>query len=126
MQAVKQVYASLPPDQRAKTSVLTSNYGEAGVLSLLAEPSSLPPIISGHNNYCLWGPGSCTGDVLILVGYSQSDVQGVHDLFGSITPVATATCELCTDLGKSVPISVVSEPTRAIFPEQSPLVKHYD
>src|SRR5437868_3635049 len=47
---VEQVYAALPPAQRAQACVLTSNYGEAGALSQLAAPGRLPPIISGHNN----------------------------------------------------------------------------
>ena len=69
-QTVEQVYAALPPAQRAQACVLTSNYGEAGALSQLAAPGRLPPIISGHNNYYLWGPGTCTGQVLIGVGLS--------------------------------------------------------
>ncbi len=35
---VEQVYAALPPEQRAQACVLTSNYGEAGALSLLPRP----------------------------------------------------------------------------------------
>jgi Dolichyl-phosphate-mannose-protein mannosyltransferase len=58
---MERVYADLPPTQRVQACVLTSNYGEAGALQQLAPPGRLPPVISGHNNYSLWGPGRCTG-----------------------------------------------------------------
>ena len=125
-QAVENVYAGLPPAQRAQVCVLTSNYGEAGALSQLAAPGRLPPVISGHNNYDLWGPGTCTGQVLIVVGYSASDVQGLHAFYAHITLAATERCQYCVAYEKNLPIYVVSSPTTSIFPRLWPLVKHYD
>ena len=125
-QTVEQVYAGLPPAQRAQACVLASNYGEAGALSQLAAPGRLPPIISGHNNYYLWGPGTCTGQVLILVGYSPSDVQGVGDLYADITLAAIERCQYCTALESNVSVYVLSGPTSPIFPQQWASVKHYD
>jgi len=77
--------------------VLTSNYGEAGALSQLAAPGSLPPIISGHNNYYLWGPGTCTGQALIAVGYSPSDFQQspAHYAAAQQPPEASSTTKRC-------------------------------
>ncbi|HVC32374.1 MAG TPA: glycosyltransferase family 39 protein, partial [Chloroflexota bacterium] len=123
---VEQVYAALPPAQRAQACVLTSNYGEAGALQLLAAPGRLPPVISGHNNYYLWGPGTCTGKVLILVGYSPSDVQGVRALYAQITLAATQRCPYCVAYEKNLPIYVLSGPTTSIFPRRWSSVKHYD
>ena len=123
---VEQVYAGLPPAQRAQACVLTSNYGEAGALQLLATPGRLPPIISGHNNYYRWGPGTCTGQVLIVVGFSPSDVQGARTLYTQITLAATERCPYCVDFERVLPIYVSSRPTGAIFPRQWPSVKHYD
>jgi hypothetical protein len=75
---VERVYAVLPSAQRAQAYVLTSNYGEAGALQLLGRPGRMPPVISGHNNYYLWGPGRCTGAELITVGYGPGDMQSAH------------------------------------------------
>ncbi len=124
-QTVERVYAALPPAERARACVLTSNYGEAGALSLLAAPGRLPPVISGHNNYYLWGPGNCTGEVLILVGFSQSDVEAVRALYSDIRLAATETCQYCTPLEKSVPIYVVSGAAGRIFPAKWSLTKAY-
>lgn len=123
---VEQAYAALPPEQRAQACVMTSNYGEAGALSQLAAPGRLPPIISGHNNYYLWGPGTCTGDVLILVGYSASDVEGVGALYADIAPAAVERCRYCAASEANVPIYVLSGPKSAIFPQKWSSVKHYD
>ncbi|MCL4544741.1 MAG: glycosyltransferase family 39 protein [Chloroflexi bacterium] len=125
-QTVEQVYAALPPAQRAQACVLTSNYGEAGALQQLAPRGHLPPVISGHNNYYLWGPGRCTGQVLIVVGYSARDIQGVRALYAQITLAATERCRYCVSYEQTLPIYVLSGPTSPIFPRQWPLVKHYD
>ena len=125
---VEEVYAALPAEERAKACVLTSNYGEAGALSLLAAPGRLPPIISGHNNYSLWGPGSCTGQVLIVVGYSPSDLQAASAYYRNVTLSATARCPNCVDYERELPVYVLSGPARSNFDFASlwPLLKHYD
>jgi len=62
-------YRSLPPDERARACIYTTNYGEAGAMDLLGkkmEPS-LPPAIAGQNSYWMWGTHGCTFDVVIGV-----------------------------------------------------------
>ncbi len=121
---VVQVYDALPPAQRAQVCVVASNYGEAGALSQLAAPGRLPPIISGHNNYYLWGPGTCTGQVLIGVGYSLDDFK---DTYADIALAATQRCQYCVSFEQNVPIIVASNPTMPINLAQLwPSVKHYD
>ncbi len=123
-QTVEQVYGGLPPAQRAQACVLTSNYGEAGALSQLAAPGRLPPIISGHNNYYLWGPGTCTGQVLIGVGYSLADFKGTY---ADIALAAIQRCQYCVGFENDLPIVVASNPTISInLARLWPLVKHYD
>jgi hypothetical protein len=124
-QTVEQVYAALPPEQRAQACVLTSNYGEAGALSQLSAPGRLPPVISGHNNYYLWGPGTCTGEVLILVGYSASDVQGVAALYADITLAAIQRCQYCIAYENNLSVYVLSRPSTSIFPSLWSSVKHF-
>ncbi|MBF6613026.1 MAG: glycosyltransferase family 39 protein [Chloroflexi bacterium] len=125
-QTVEQVYDALPPQQRAQACVLTSNYGEAGALQQLAAPGRLPPVISGHNNYYLWGPGSCTGQVLIAVGYSPADFQGPPTHYAHITLAATERCEYCIAYENNLPITVVSGPTESNPIRLWPSVKHYE
>jgi hypothetical protein len=65
---VAKVYWSLPPDERAHAVFFGNNYGEAAAIDLFGRRLGLPPAISGHNNYYLWGPRGHTGRVIIIIG----------------------------------------------------------
>jgi hypothetical protein len=120
---VEQVYDALPPEQRAQACILASNYGEASALVELSAPGRLPPVISGHNNYYLWGPGKCTGSLLIGVGYSPADFQAAY---GQVTLAAVHKCENCVSFEQNVPIVVASNPKIGNILGQWSSVKHYD
>ena len=49
-------YFSLPPEERANTIIVASNYGEAGAIDLLGVQPGLPHAWSAHQNYFYWGP----------------------------------------------------------------------
>ena len=123
---VEQVYAALPPVQRVQACVLTSNYGEAGALQLLGRAGRMPPVISGHNNYYLWGPGTCTGQVLIIVGYAPRDLQRAHARYAHITLAATERCPYCVAYENDLPIYVLSGLTGSSLARLWPALKHYD
>lgn len=65
---VARYYHSLPPDEQKKTAIYCGNYGEAGAIDFYGRKYGLPPAISGHQNYFLWGPHGATGESIILVG----------------------------------------------------------
>ncbi len=48
-------YDSLPPNERARTSILVDNYGEAAALDVYGTAYGIPPALSGHNQYFFWG-----------------------------------------------------------------------
>lgn len=49
-------YDSLPADERAKTSIRTGNYGEAGAINEFGGKYGLPKAITAHQNHYFWGP----------------------------------------------------------------------
>ena len=59
------VYDALPPAQRARASIFTGNYGEAGAIALYGPTYHLPQPLSAHNNYWIWGPGKA-GDATVI------------------------------------------------------------
>jgi hypothetical protein len=65
---VGRYYQSLPEAERKKTVIYCGNYGEAGAIDFYGPRYGLPPAISGHQNYFLWGPHGYTGESIILVG----------------------------------------------------------
>ncbi len=120
---VERVYAALPPAQRAQACVLTSNYGEAGALQLFGQPGRLPPVINGHNNYYVWGPGRCTGQVLIGVGFALADIRHTY---AHTTLAATQRCRYCVSFEQDLPIVVGFNPRIPNPLRLWPAVKHYD
>jgi hypothetical protein len=52
---VGQAWQAIPIAERARTAIKVDNYGEAGALDVYGGPYGLPPALSGHNQYYLWG-----------------------------------------------------------------------
>lgn len=48
-------WAKIPAGERARTGIKLDNYGEAGALDVYGKSYGLPPALSGHNQYYLWG-----------------------------------------------------------------------
>lgn len=85
-QTVAEAYEGLPAAQRSQACIFTSNYGEASALNFLGDRYDLPPAISGHNNYYLWGPGRCTGETMITVGFLHGELELSYEGVASATP----------------------------------------
>jgi Dolichyl-phosphate-mannose-protein mannosyltransferase len=120
---VEEVYDALPPAQRAQACIFASNYGEASALIELAPPGRLPPVISGHNNFYLWGPGTCTGQVLIGVGVSPANLQAGY---ADVTVAAVEKCPYCVSFERDVTIVVASNPKLSNIWRQWSAVKKYE
>ena len=69
---VAAVYRSLPPRDRVRAVFFGNNYGEAAAIDVFGSRLGLPPALSGHNNYYLWGPRGHDGSVIIIVGGSTN------------------------------------------------------
>jgi hypothetical protein len=66
------------------TSIFTGYYGEAGALDVLGSADHLPPVLSGHNAYWMWGPGQASDRTVLVV-----------DALGQLRPYF-ASCRLLT------------------------------
>jgi 4-amino-4-deoxy-L-arabinose transferase-like glycosyltransferase len=75
---VGRTYQSLPPDDQSRAVFFANNYGEAAAIDVLGAPWHLPPAISTHNNYFLWGPRGHDGSVLIRLGGSREQLLRVY------------------------------------------------
>jgi hypothetical protein len=67
-QKVAAVFRRLPPEEQKRTAILASNYGQAAAIDVYSRADDLPPALSGHNQYWLWGPRGYDGLVNIHVG----------------------------------------------------------
>jgi len=70
------VYRALPPRDRARTTILAGNYGEAGAVDLLGPVAGLPAAISPHNTYYFWGQGVTVtpGTVVIATDFERTQL----------------------------------------------------
>jgi 4-amino-4-deoxy-L-arabinose transferase-like glycosyltransferase len=59
--------AALARAGQAPTSIFTGYYGEAGALDVLGTAGHLPPVLSGNNNYWIWGPGRASDRIVLVV-----------------------------------------------------------
>ena len=104
---IAQVYHSLPIDEQRVACIFTSNYGEAAALVQFGGRYHLPPAISGHNVFYIWGPQGCSGQVLITINVSPQDAaQG----FRSVTQAASTSCAACVDFENHAPILILRQP----------------
>jgi hypothetical protein len=81
---VARIYRSLPPEERARTGIFASNYGEAGALNLFGPSLGLPAPICAHQNHYFWGFPKVQPENLIWL---QWDRQGVEDHCRSVEKV---------------------------------------
>ena len=58
---IAQVYRSLPAEEQRETCIFTSNYGQGVALVESVALYHLPPTISGHNAFYIWGPDGVYG-----------------------------------------------------------------
>ena len=82
---VARVYNSLPPEVRARTAIFAQTYGQAGAIDLFGPKYGLPPAISGHQSYFLWGPRGYTGESMIVMDDRKENLER---LFTSVQKVA--------------------------------------
>ena len=83
---VADAYRTLTPAEQRRAAIYATSYGQAAAIELFGRPHGLPPVVSGHNTYYVWGPGAAANaDVLILVGERK---QTIARECGSVTTAA--------------------------------------
>ena len=117
-QDAARVRAGQPP-----TSIFTGWYTEAAALDVLGSADRLPPVLSGHNAYWVWGPGHASDRTVLVV-----------DALGRLRPYF-ASCRLLTTYHvpnqaawngwTPIQIGVCTGPS-ASWPTLWPRLKHYE
>jgi Dolichyl-phosphate-mannose-protein mannosyltransferase len=83
--AVAAVYKGLPAAEQSEAAIFAYNYGEASAIDYFGPHLALPKAISGHNQYGFWGPGSYSGEVVIAIGFRESQLRS---FFGDVQAAA--------------------------------------
>lgn len=119
---VERAVATLPPEERERAVVFGQNYGEAGAVDVLGRHRGLPPAISGHNSYWLWGPPpGARGDVVIVLG---DDRESLEELFHRVERAGTVECAYCMPYEDGLPVWIARD-LRGDLRELWPAVKSF-
>lgn len=62
-----QAWSRLSPAERADCAVFGQNYGQAGAIDFFGPRYGMPPALSGHQTYWIWGPRGYSGNCLIVL-----------------------------------------------------------
>jgi hypothetical protein len=121
--AVETVYQGLTPEEQAQACIFAGSYGQAGALEFFAA-DQLPPIISAHNTYFLWGNQGCSGEVMILdaEGLSAADLS---ETFNQFEVAAVTECTYCMPRNNGLQIWVARQP-KVSLQELWPTLKHFE
>ena len=77
----------IPLEQRGDCGIFAQDYGQAGAIDFFGPRYGLPPALSGHQTYFLWGPRGYSGNCLIVVGDRK---QKLEQLFEHVEFVGTS------------------------------------
>jgi 4-amino-4-deoxy-L-arabinose transferase-like glycosyltransferase len=92
IEAVQAAHATLSEEERTRAGVFGSYFGDTGAVNFFGRDMGLPPAIGGHNNYWLWGPRGLSGDVMIVIAPSDSELI---EFFERVERVAGVDCRYC-------------------------------
>ncbi len=85
--AANQAYTELSPEERQSCGIFAQDYGQAGAIDFLGRRYGLPPALSGHQTYFLWGPRGYSGNCLIVLDDSRKNLE---QLFEHVEYVGTS------------------------------------
>ena len=111
---VERVYDSLPPSDRTRAVAVAQNYGEAAAIEFFAPAV---PVVSGHNQYWLWGPRGHDGSVVIDVA---GDCGAKEHIFTSVVKAATFSAPYVMPYEDGIPIMVcrgIKVPLQTLWPK---------
>ena len=73
--SVARVYTQVPPEERSRTAIFASNYGQAGAINLYGPAHGLPRAISGVNSHWYRGYGDPPPESLVIVGATEQRAE---------------------------------------------------
>ncbi len=76
-----EVWNSIPAGERKSCGIFSQDYGQAGAIDFLGPRYGLPPALSGHQSWWLWGPRGYSGNCLIVL---DDDRERLQSLFKSV------------------------------------------
>jgi hypothetical protein len=104
---VARVYRQLPESDRTRAVIVGGNYGRAGALAIYHQEFGLPYPASRHGDFWAWGPGIPDPSVVIIVGGTLEELEG---LFEDVVEAGRVINPLGVEEEQEVPIHLCRDP----------------
>jgi hypothetical protein len=69
----------IPVDQRQDCGIFAQDYGQAGAIDFFGRRAGLPPALSGHQTWFLWGPRGYSGNCMIVLDERREVLEGLWE-----------------------------------------------
>lgn len=76
---VAKAWNGLSAEERPGCAIFGQNYGEAGAVDFFGPRYGLPPALSGHQTYYLWGPRGYSGNCLIVIAERKAVLERLFE-----------------------------------------------
>jgi len=80
-------YNQLSAAERPGCGIFAQDYGQAGAIDFFGRQYGLPPALSGHQTYWIWGPRGYSGNCLIVL---DDNWERLEELFEHVEYVGTS------------------------------------
>jgi hypothetical protein len=74
-----EAYSRLSPEERPGCGIFAQDYGQAGAIDFFGRRYGLPPALSGHQTYYLWGPRGYSGNCLIVLDDNRERLENLFE-----------------------------------------------
>ena len=70
-----QAWNQLSPEEQRDCAIFAQDYGQAGAIDFLGRKYGLPPALSGHQTWWIWGPHGHSGNCMIVLSDTQANLE---------------------------------------------------
>ncbi len=74
-----EAWHKIPAADRKDCAIFAQDYGQAGAIDFLGPRYGLPPALSGHQSWWLWGPRGYSGNCLIVLDDDGPVLEGLFE-----------------------------------------------
>ncbi|MCP5042324.1 MAG: glycosyltransferase family 39 protein [bacterium] len=118
---VAAVVAQLSAEERSRSVIFGSGYGQAAFVERLGGDRELPAVYSGHNSYFFWGPPPEPVAAVVMIGFGDQTSggqavpeAGLREIFGRIELAKLHRCRFCMSWRDEMPIWIARDPKRPV------------
>ncbi len=69
----------IPAQERSDCAIFAQDYGQAGAIDFFGRRRGLPPALSGHQTWFIWGPRGYSGNCTIVLDDSREVLEGLWE-----------------------------------------------